>query len=118
MQSCSSRVVAKGTALYNNASWDLVDASLEDGFQWESLRDSDLPESLRSLSLAERQAFVRDLRAKREGVQERITQVSEARELFLRGLRREQVEGQGLDSALRAALIQQAGTKGFACDGC
>lgn len=118
VQSCSARVVAKGSALYDNASWDLVDASLKEDFQWAALRDSDLPELLRPLSQPQREAHVKELRATREGIQERIGALSETRELFLRQLRREQTAGQGLDEALRESLIAQAGAKGFRCSGC
>ncbi len=118
VQSCSSRVVAKGSALYDNSAWDLVDAALKEEFQWAALRDSDLPEELRPLSPADRVARVKELRSEREGIQEAIGKASEARELFLRELRREAVEGQGLDEALRESLIAQARAKGFSCGGC
>lgn len=49
VQSCSSRIVAKGTALYTNASWDLVDAALEDDFRWSLVHDDDLPEDRKSV---------------------------------------------------------------------
>jgi hypothetical protein len=118
VQSCSSRVVAKGSALFDNSSWDLVDAVLADGFQWAAIADSDLPEALRPLSQAERQAHVERLRATRQQVQERIQEVSQTRESFLRELRKQQAQGQGLDVAFRGALIQQASAKGFRCGGC
>lgn len=116
--SCSSRVVAKGSALYDNSSWDLVDAALGDGFQWAGLRDEDLPETLRPLSGEERQAFVDGLRKQRQEIQERIQAVSEQREAFLRGLRGRPDGEPGLDDALREALILQAAEKGFRCGGC
>lgn len=118
VESCSSRVVAKGSALYDNSSWDLVDATLQDGFQWSALRDSDLPEELRPLTPEERQAHVAGLRATRQRIQESIQAISEARENHLRSLRDEQSQRHGLDEALRGALLQQAGAKGFRCDGC
>lgn len=118
VQSCSSRVVAKGSALYDNASWDLVDAAQKEDFQWAALRDSDLPEVLRPLSQPEREARVRELRSVREQIQESIRQASEARELVLQGLLAEASEGMGFDEALRASVRQQAGAKGFRCDGC
>lgn len=113
VQSCSSRVVAKGSALYDNSSWDLVDAAGKDGFQWAALADSELPEELRPLSRPERQARVDELRATRQGIQERIQELSSTRETYLRGLRDRKGQGEGLDEALRRALIEQASAKGF-----
>jgi hypothetical protein len=113
VQSCSSRVVAKGSALYDNSRWDLVDAALKDDFQWESLRDSDLPGELRPLTPPQRVAFVKKLRTEREEIQESIRKTSDERELFLRELRREKAAEMGLDEALRSSLIAQAGAKGF-----
>lgn len=118
VQSCSSRVVAKGSALYDNAAWDLVDAALAEDFQWEALRDSDLPESLRALSQPERERRVSELRAQRESIQERIRSLADERESWLRELRREKQQDAGLDEALRRALLEQAEAKGFDTSGC
>jgi hypothetical protein len=119
VQSCSSRVVAKGTALYTNASWDLVDAALQEDFQWEALRDDDLPEALRPLTQAQREERVARLRAEREAIQERIQEASAAREEFLRAERARRLgDVPGLDDAMRTALLEQAGGKGFRCGGC
>jgi hypothetical protein len=120
VQSCSSRIVAKGSALYDSSAWDLVDATLRDDFQWAALRDADLPEVLRPLTPERRKAHVEALRATREGIQERIEAVSQDRERFLDRHRRKRAteKGPGLDEALRGALIEQAGTKGFLWEGC
>ena len=67
VQSCSSRIVAKGGALYNNASWDLVDKTLEDGFDWDGISLADLPEEMQSMTVDERAAVHRgQARATRE----------------------------------------------------
>ncbi|MEM7244016.1 MAG: hypothetical protein AAF533_01660 [Acidobacteriota bacterium] len=119
VQSCSSRIVAKGTALYTNASWDLVDALQEDGFQWASLTDDDLPPALRGMSIEAREAHVAALRERRESIQEKIQDLSNEREEFLRAeLKRRQLAQPGLDDALRDALLAQARKKGFNTDGC
>lgn len=118
VQSCSSRIVAKGTALYDNASWDLVDAVMQDDFQWGALLDEDLPEALRPMSRPEREAHVAARRAEREEIQAAIQELSEQRELFLREWRRERLASAGLDDGLRDALVAQATAKGFSCEGC
>ena len=118
VQSCSSRIVAKGGALYNNASWDLVDKSLEEGFDWEALSLSDLPEELRDLSNEERDDFIEARRFEREGIQMKIQQASEEREAFVQQALAERLGDAGLGAAMRQVIREQAMAKGFTCEGC
>jgi hypothetical protein len=76
VQSCSSRIVAKGGALYNNASWDLVDKTLEEGFGWDAISPADLPEEMRSMTLDESVEFIEAKRAQREAIQREIQTAS------------------------------------------
>ena len=118
VQSCSSRIVAKGGALYNNASWDLVDKSLEEGFHWEMLSLADLPEELREMSDEERNGFIQAKRTEREQIQTKIQEASAAREAFVRQARAERLTDPGLGEAMRQVIREQAAAKGFACNGC
>jgi len=118
VQSCSSRIVAKGGALYNNASWDLVDKSLEEGFDWDTVSPADLPEEMQSMTAEERVEFIAAKRAQREAIQSEIQSASEAREAFVKQAIAEQIGEAGLGEAMRAAIREQAMAKGFTCDGC
>jgi len=119
VQSCSSRIVAKGSALYNNAAWDLVDASLQEGFRLDDLLDSELPEAMRGMSADERLAFVAEKRSAREAIQLEIQKASAERENYIQAvMARERDGSQGLGSAMRDALCEQAVSKGFASDNC
>ena len=118
VESCSSRIVAKGTALYNNASWDLVDAALQDGFRWSLVHDADLPEELRGLDETGRIAYVERMRAQREEIQTAIQELSDERESFLRATLEREGRAGGLDDAMLLAIRSQAEAKGFACTGC
>jgi hypothetical protein len=118
VQSCSSRIVAKGGALYHNASWDLVDKSLEPGFDWEALPLSDLPEQLRDLSNEERSDFIEARRAERERIQMKIQEASAAREVFVQQALAERLGDEGLGVAMRQVIREQAMAKGFTCEDC
>jgi hypothetical protein len=118
VQSCSSRIVAKGSALYNNASWDLVDKTLEEGFDWDALSLSELPEELREMSDEERNGFIQARRAERERIQSEIQRASEARETFVRQALAERLGDAGLGEAMRRVIREQAKAKGFTCEGC
>jgi hypothetical protein len=116
VESCSSRIVAKGGALYTNASWDLVDAALADGFDWDALPRTDLPEELQSMTREELVATVEAKRAERESIQTRIQLLSTEREAFIRNALA--ADATNLGHAMRLAIREQARAKGFACDGC
>jgi Mg-chelatase subunit ChlD len=118
VQSCSSRIVAKGGALYNNASWDLVDKTLEEGFDWDALSLADLPEEMQSMTLDESVEFIEAKRAQREGIQREIQAASAAREVFVKQAIANRIGEAGLGEAMRKAIREQAMAKGFTCDGC
>ena len=118
VQSCSSRIVAKGGALYNNASWDLVDKTLEEGFDWGAIPMADLPEEMRSMTVEESIAFIEAKRAQREGIQREIQAASAARETFVKQAITNRIGESGLGEAMRNAIREQAMAKGFTCDGC
>jgi len=118
VQSCSSRIVAKGGALYNNASWDLVDKTLEEGFEWDTISLADLPEEMQSMTVGERVAFIETRRAQREDIQRGIQSASEAREVFVKQAIAKRIGEAGLGEAMRKVIREQAIAKGFTCDGC
>lgn len=118
VQSCSSRIVAKGSALYNNASWDLVDRALEADFDWSDLALGDLPEEMREMTAEERIGFIESKRAMREGLQREIQSVSSDREAFVKQVIASQNGEAGLGEAMRRVIRDQAKSKGFTPDGC
>jgi hypothetical protein len=118
VQSCSSRIVAKGSALYTNASWDLVDASLEEGFTWASVGVHDLPEALQSMSYDDLAGYVESKRSDREAIQEEIQQVSLKREAYIKKVRARELAASDFGEAMKQAIREQAMEKGFKCDGC
>lgn len=118
VQSCGSRIVAKGSALYTNASWDLVDRALQEDFSWEGLEVDDLPESMHTMTDEEIAAFVEAKRNQREAIQLEIQEASDARESYIRSVLMREQQALGLDGAVREALCEQAKAKGFKSDDC
>jgi len=118
VQSCSSRIVAKGGALYNNASWDLVDKTLEEGFEWDTISVADLPEEMQPMTAEERIAFIEVRRGKRESIQSEIQSASAAREEFAKKAIAKRIGQSGLGETMRKVIREQAMAKGFTCDGC
>lgn len=118
VQSCSSRIVAKGGALYNNASWDLVDKTLEEGFDWDSISLADLPEEMQSMTAEERVGYIATRRAEREAIQNEIQSASAEREEFVKKAIAKRIGESGLGETMRKVIREQAMAKGFTCDGC
>ncbi|MCI0462196.1 MAG: VWA domain-containing protein [Gemmataceae bacterium] len=112
----AARVASKNTALYRCEDWDLVDRMKQDPkFDLTKLAEAELPEAMRKLTPAQRVAYVKDATARREALQKQITQLTRARDTYVR----EQMKGQqgsagrAFDAALRETLRIQARERGI-----
>ncbi len=111
----AARAQSKGSALYNNAMWDLVDASQQEGFALAEIAEEDFPENMQSMTLEERDAYIQSMFQQRQQIQQEIKQISEQRQEFIQ----QQMEKQGLDddqafdAVVRKAIRNQARTKGY-----
>lgn len=114
----AQRAVAKGSALYTNARWDLVDAAQDEAFKLEDVPEADLPEELRDMTPAERRGHLDRLRGRRMRLQEEIRELAKEQRRFIEAERARQADtaDAGLDTALVAALTEQAAAKGFTFD--
>ncbi len=116
-QSCASRIVAKATELYDNAGWDLVDASKKEDFKLGELDGDALPEVMKPMSPEERNEHLKQVTANRGRIQERIKGVAAKRGDFLKVEREKRASSKtSLDEAMRSAIRQQARDKGFSFD--
>ena len=110
----ASRARAKANPRFTSG-WDLV-GLLETGETTiYDIDEKDLPEDLRRMSLEEREAYVEDLRSRREELRRQIAELSAKRQ----GQVAEQIDSRGLDTsrsfdtAIRDAILSQAEDKGF-----
>lgn len=113
VQSCSSRVAAKGCGLYSNASWDLVDATTQAEFDLTALKTHELPEHMRDMTPDARRNYVEGVRAVRKAIHDKIQTVTAERKVWLQTKTRKRGGGESLDNAILASLRRQAGAKGF-----
>ncbi len=109
------RAVTKASKNYWNASWDLVDATKEKGFDWAKVKEEDLPEEMKKLNLEERKKFVAKKEAERGEVQKQIQTLNDARKKFVAEKRRETAEDgeETLDVAVTKTVRDQAAKKGY-----
>jgi hypothetical protein len=79
----ASRAAAKAGKLYNNAAWDLVDASKEKDFDLAKMKVEDLPQDMQKMSPEERKAHLDKMTKEREEVQKEIAKTSAERQKFI-----------------------------------
>ena len=117
-QSCSSRIAAKATRLYTNSFWDLVDACDRKDFKLDSIKKEEMPDNMKSMTIAERRAYVGGMKAARSRIHKQIQEVNTERSKFLQEAQPKGDSGQaGLDDAMLHAIRKQAQAKGFKFDG-
>lgn len=112
--SAASRVAAKGTALYKNVGWDLVDAVERGEKKLEEMKESELPAPMQALSPSERVQFLKRKQSERAAIQKQIAEVSSERERILKDARAKASGGKiALDDAMVGVIREQAKTQGF-----
>jgi Mg-chelatase subunit ChlD len=97
------------------AKWDLVDRCKEEGFDWASISEADLPEAMRPMKQAERVAYVEAKAKQRAEIQHEVGELSRQRSAFIESAMRTQGldDAKSFDRAIRVAIRAQAEGKGL-----
>ncbi len=110
-----SRTVTKGSHLYKNSTWDLVDAEEEiEDFSYDKLKEEDLPEYLRNKSADEIKTYVEVQRKNREEIQKGIETLNTKRKNYISNS--ETKNTNALESAMIKAIKKQAKEKNYTWD--
>ncbi len=113
-QSCGSRVAAKGCALYNAATWDLVDAVRQEDFRLASVESNELPAFMRSMTSDQRKTYIVGMQSVRDAVRAEIAETDQQRRAFIRATQAQDPRSRpSFDDALLTSLRAQAVAKGF-----
>lgn len=108
------RAVTKSSGrLYNNSSWDLVDAVKEKKVKLEDVKKEDLPEELKKLSPEELKALVEKQTAERTAIQVKIQTLNREREQYVAAELKKKGETSSLDTAMIKAIRSQASKQNF-----
>lgn len=106
-----SRTVSKGSHLYKNSTWDLVDAETEESFNYDTLKKEDLPENLQGKTTKEIKAYIENQRKERINIQQEISKLNSKRKKYIQ---KNQVnETNALENAMLKAIKKQAEKKNF-----
>ena len=106
-----SRTVSKGSHLYKNGSWDLVDAAEDEEFSYGSLKTSELPDNLKGKTKQEIKAYVSKQKAERNRIQKEIAELNTKRKAYISNQKKGKENG--LESAMIQALKRQASKKEY-----
>ncbi len=111
----AQRCSTKGGGLYWNAGWDLVDACKAEDFKLAEIKDEELPEAMRGMTLEQKQARIAEVNTKREAIQKEIADYSAKRQAYVNEeMKKHQSDAdRSFDAALRGAIRAQAQAKGF-----
>ena len=110
-----SRTVTKGSRLYKNSSWDLVDAEEEiEDFSYEKLKDEDLPENLKNKTTTEIKTYVETQRNDRVRLQNEINEINKKRKDYISN--NKDKSSNALEGAMINAIKNQAKSKNYTWD--
>jgi hypothetical protein len=102
----AERAQFKGSDLYRNESWDLVDAIRGKKVKLEDLNEDELPDALRKLTPEKRRQHVDELTRQRDNLQTEIEKLSQQRQQFLSDLAKQNADRRPAAEALGGALIE------------
>ncbi len=108
------RVISKASANYFNTGWDLVDACKQKDFDITKVKEADLPEEMKKMTVEERKDYLAKKTAEREEIQKKVLELNKQREAYVTTKRKESATTDTLDTAMVKALRTQAEKKGIA----
>ena len=114
--SAQQRAVSKASVSYCNSTWDLVDACRDGTKKLADVPVSELPEAMKTMTPAEREAHLAKMTAERAALQKKIADLNVAREAFVAELQKKQAEATGeqtLDQAIVTTVKGQASAVGY-----
>ncbi len=106
-----SRTVSKGSHLYKNETWDLVDAEKEKDFDYSKLKKEELPDNLKGKTTAQIKSYVEKQRKERTRIQDEIASLNSKRRDYIAKNKGE--NNNSLESAMIQALKKQAKRKNY-----
>jgi hypothetical protein len=107
------RSVAKASASYESASWDLVDAKARNKLDVARLEEAQLPEEMKTMTPGEREAYVEKKAAERAEIQAKISRLNEERRKYVAGEQKKLSADNTLDKAVIDAVRKDAVKKGY-----
>lgn len=112
----AQRAVSKGSANYRNGAWCLVDSVFQDNVKIEDVKDEELPENMKKMTMAQRKEYLETKKKEREELQKKIGSLSAERAKFVDAEQKKIAEKSGvetLDTAVIKTVRKQAEAKNY-----
>lgn len=109
------RSISKAQPVYQNATWDLVDATKENKIKLDEIDAKELPENMRSMTSGQRKAHVEEQAKKRADIQKQINDLGAQRDQYVAEKRRAEATSGAdtLDAAMLKAVREQLAKNQF-----
>lgn len=109
-----SRAISKGSYVYNNSHWDLVDAYSEKDFEISDVEEEYLPPEMQQLNEQDKLKYIDEKKAERTEINKEIGELNQLRVQYINDKKQEMNMGDDmLDGAMISAIKQQAQAKNF-----
>lgn len=109
----AERSFCKSSHAYKNSSWDLVDAAKDNEKVIAGTRPEDLPEEMRTMSVAQRKVYVRQKSEERTKIQAEIQSLNEKRLEYIANNTPKSAKDKMLDASMMKAIMEQGSVKNF-----
>lgn len=107
------RSLAKASANYQNAAWDLVDAVKDKDFKLAEVKAEQLPAEMQKMNTDERKAYVETKSKERAEMQAKIQTLNKDREKYVAARIKEIAGTNTLDAVIISAVREQSAKRNF-----
>lgn len=108
----TNRTISKSSHLYDNSSWDLVDAKSQSKIVLSDIKIEELPEEMKTMNEVEKSEYVELKSKERKKVQLQIQKLSQQRDSFLSN-QTSNSNNKDFNYSMISAIKEQAEKKGF-----
>lgn len=109
----AKRTASKASSLYNNSSWDLVDAVENEEIELEDIEPKHLPKEMRNMDKDDQKQYILGKSGERKKLKEEISSLSQAREEYVATAETESAVST-IDEAIIKAVRKQGEGKNYA----
>jgi len=107
------RSVTKSGGHYKNSTWDLVDAKKEGTIKIEELKDEELPDEMKKMSVPERKSYLDKKEKERSQIQDKINKLNDERSKYVAKKMLENKNDNTLDAVMIKTIREQAKQKNY-----
>jgi hypothetical protein len=107
----AERSFCKSSHAYKNSSWDLVDAAKDNEKVITEIKSDDLPTEMRTMSIAQRKAYIKQKSEERTKIQVEIQSLNKKRQEYIFKNTPQSSKDKMLDASMMKAIKEQGSAK-------